>query len=351
MAERYFPAEWEEQQCIQLTWPHAATDWQYCLDDITETFLQLAEAITLHERLIVVTPDADSTRQQIKQRLGDKVLEQTSFCECPTNDTWARDHGALTLLGCDGKPADTMLLDFRFNGWGEKFPASLDNAINRHLADNGLIANTMADHDDFVLEGGSVESDGKGTVFTTSTCLLAPHRNQPLDREGIEVQLKSRLCANRVVWIDHGALIGDDTDGHIDTIVRCAPNDTLIYVKCHDTSDEQYEDFHALEEQLKQLRTTDGKPYNLIDVPMTDAILEDGERLPATYANFVILNGAVVVPTYGQPEKDQLAMEAIGKAFPDRETIGIDARTVIRQHGSLHCLTMQYFRPHAQTKQ
>ena len=343
MTGRFFPAEWHEQQCIQLTWPHAGTDWKYCLDEITETFLQLAEVITHYERLIVVAPDIELPRQQLRQRLSDKAFSQISFCECPTDDTWARDHGALTLLGRSGKPADTILMDFKFNGWGEKFPAAHDNAINRHLTEAGILTATMEDHNDFVLEGGSVESDGEGTVFTTSNCLLAPRRNQPLDKEDIESQLKTRLCAKRVVWLDHGQLLGDDTDGHIDTIVRCAPRNTLIYVSCDDANDEQHTDFEALKLQLQELRNNEGHPYRLIAVPMPDAIYEDGYRLPATYANFVIINGAVIVPTYGQPEKDTQALEAIRRAFPEREAIGIDARTVIRQHGSLHCLTMQYF--------
>ena len=193
-----------------------------------------------------------------------------------------------------------------------------------------------------MLEGGSIESDGRGTVFTTSQCLLAPHRNQPLTREDIELKLKEYLRAERIVWLDHGNLTGDDTDGHIDTIVRIAPDNTLLYVACDDSGDEQYDDFRALENQLRDLRTIDGEPYRLLRLPMPDAIFDDGDRLPATYANFVITNGAVICPTYNQPAKDAQAMKIIGEAFPGREVIGIDACTVIRQHGSLHCLTMQY---------
>ena len=201
----------------------------------------------------------------------------------------------------------------------------------------------MSSHDDFVLEGGAVESDGHGTVFTTSQCLLAPNRNQPLTQYGIEVQLRRRLHAQRIVWLNHGHLIGDDTDGHIDTIVRCAPDNTLLYVACDDPSDEQYEDFQALENQLKSLRTAEGEPYRLLPLPMPDAIFEDGERLPATYANFLIINWGVIVPTYAQPEKDDRAVATIAQAFPGREILRLDARTIIRQHGSVHCITMQYY--------
>ena len=221
----------------------------------------------------------------------------------------------------------------------------------------------MERHQDFVLEGGSIESDGRGTIVTTSQCLLAPNRNQPLTQAEIEAELKRRLRAERVVWLDHGNLVGDDTDGHIDTIVRCAPDDTLLYVGCDDENDEQFADFQALEQQLKSLRTADGKPYRLLRLPMPEAIFEEGEtrneeretrneergarneergeRLPATYANFLILNGAVLAPVYGQPANDAEALRVIGEAFPDRDIIPIDARTIIRQHGSIHCLTMQ----------
>ena len=337
----YFPAEWEQQSMVQLTWPHAGTDWADYLDEITETYLQLAALITRYERLLIVAPDTDATKKQLEERLTNEALSKVTFCQCPTNDTWARDHGALTLLGQE--PEEKRLLNFRFNGWGRKFEAHLDNAINSHLAKTGILSGPMFSHDDFVLEGGAVESDGRGTVFTTSQCLLAPNRNQPLTRHGIEVQLLRRLHAKRIVWLDHGNLIGDDTDGHIDTIVRCAPDDTLLYVACDDPSDEQYEDFQALQAQLRALRTTDDLPYRLLPLPMPAAIYDEGERLPATYANFLVINGAVIVPSYAQPENDDQAAAAIALAFPDRDILRLVARTIIRQHGSIHCLTMQYY--------
>ena len=341
MDNLYFPAEWEPQCFIQLTWPHAGTDWAYCLDEITETFIQMSEAITRFEPLLVVTPKTEATHDILATRLKPEALKRVTLFECLTNDTWARDHGPLTLLARDGKEC-ARLLDFQFNGWGCKFPAELDNAISSRLALARLLPHPLEDHGDFVLEGGSVESDGRGTVFTTSSCLLAPHRNQPMDRDEIERQLLRRLHARRVVWLDHGILSGDDTDGHIDTIVRCAPGDTLLHVSCDNKGDEHYDDFKALERQLTDLQTLDGRPYQLLPLPMPDAIYEEDFRLPATYANFVILNGAVLVPTYGQPDNDELAIQTIAQAFPGREVIPIDATTVIRQHGSLHCLTMQY---------
>ena len=327
---------------IQLTWPHAATDWADCLVEITATFTALADIITRYENLLIVTPDVRDTRHALSDKLSTEQLARIVFFECTTNDTWARDHAALTLIDRENATTTPLLLDFRFNGWGEKFPAQLDNAITRHLAEGGLFQVPLEDHEDFVLEGGSVESDGKGTVFTTAQCLLAPHRNQPLTIEEIEEQLKLRLRADRIVWLHHGNLVGDDTDGHIDTIVRCAPDDTLLYVCCENESDEQFADFQMLQEELRMLRTPKGEPYRLLPLPMPDAIYEDGDRLPATYANFVILNGAVIVPTYAQSDNDARALSIIQQAFPDHAIIGLDARTVIRQHGSLHCLTMQF---------
>ena len=283
------------------------------LDEITATYREMAREIEKREKLLVV---------------GE-----------PSNDTWARDHGFITLVDDHGH---AQLLDFCFNGWGEKFPAELDNAINRRLYDEGKVKGEYIDCLDFVLEGGSIESDGKGTVFTTSCCLLAPHRNQPMTKEQIEEHLKQELHAERIVWINHGSLTGDDTDGHIDTLVRICPDDTLLYMGCDNPDDEQYEELHLMEEELKTFRTIEGKPYRLLKLPMPRPIIFEGERLPATYANFLVINGAVLCPTYAQPDLDAEALRLIGEAFPEREIVGIDCRSIIKQHGSLHCCTMQY---------
>ena len=307
---RRMPAEWEPQSMVQLTWPHKDTDWAPILPEITDVYDNLAREIRKREQLLIVD-------------------------DIPHNDTWARDHGFITVEE-NGKK---ILLDFCFNGWGEKFPANLDNAINRHLYEQGLISGTYENHLDFVLEGGSIESDGKGTIFTTSCCLMAPHRNQPLTQLEIEKLLMQYLGAERVVWINHGSLIGDDTDGHIDTLVRICPNDTLLYIG----DDEDHPDLVSMEDELKTFRTLDGHPYRLLRLPLPRPIYDDVDRLPATYANYLVVNGAVLVPTYNQPDLDQEAMNVIQQAFPDREIIGIDCRAVIKQHGSLHCCTMQYY--------
>ena len=331
------PPEWAEQCAIQLTWPHEATDWREYLDDICETYLEMADAITRHERLLVVTPEPEHVRAQLETRLSAGQMSRVVMHKCDTNDTWARDHGFISLK----RGGSVRLLDFRFNGWGDKFPADLDNAINRSLYINKVVKGEYVDHNDFVLEGGSIESDGRGTVFTTTNCLLAPNRNQPLTRAEIDARLKEMLGAERVVWIDYGHLDGDDTDGHIDTLVRVAPDDTLLYVGCTDNSDSHYDDLTLMERQLKSLRTADGKPYRLLKLPMPRPVYDGDDRLPATYANFVIINGAVIYPTYGQPDLDGEAARLIEEAFPGRELVGIDSLTVVRQHGSLHCCTMQ----------
>ena len=295
-------AEWEEQEFVQLTWPHEKTDWAPMLDEITATYIEMAQAISEREKLLIVAPDVEKVKRLLAEHLTTQQMSNVVYHQCPTNDTWARDHAFLTL-------SDGTLLDFCFNGWGEKFEASLDNAINRSLYSSLFTLNSSLyeSHLDFVLEGGSIESDGKGTIYTTRCCLLAPHRNQPLTEQQIEQELKRRLRADRIVWLDDEPLPGDDTDGHIDTLARILPDGTLLRM------------------------------------PLPDPIYdEDGTQLPATYANYLIINGAVLVPTYGQPANDERAIQRIQEAFPDREMIPIDSRSIIRQHGSIHCCTMQY---------
>ena len=325
------PAEWEPQSQVQLTWPHKGTDWAPMLPEITAVYEAMAREISKREALLVVAPEG--TAQPV-------FNSQLSILN--SNDTWARDHGFITVEETsDLKPqtSDIVLLDFKFNGWGEKFEAELDNAINRQLYDRGMVRGTYEDHLDFVLEGGSIESDGKGTIFTTACCLLAPHRNQPLTQAEIEERLKLWLGAKRVVWLQHGSLIGDDTDGHIDTLVRICPDDTLLYIG----SDADHPDLVAMEQELQGLRTIDGKPYRLLKLPLPRPIYDGEDRLPATYANYLVINGAVLVPTYGQPDLDEEALCTIRQAYPNREIVGIDCQAVIRQHGSLHCCTMQYY--------
>lgn len=314
---------------VQLTWPHEQTDWLPTLGDITATYVKLAVEIARRELLLIVAPEPEKALAAIRPHATAEEMGRISTFACPTNDTWARDHGFITLTaGCHKR-----LLDFRFNGWGEKFESSLDNAINRRMYEAGVVEGEYIDCTDFVLEGGSIESDGKGTVFTTSTCLLAPHHNQPMTKQQIEERLKRSLCAKRIVWFDCAPMDGDDTDGHIDTMIRVAPNDTLLYNE-------------GLKIKSECAFAAQAEPsscgFRLLPLPLPRPIIADGERLPATYANFLVINGAVLCPTYGQPDLDDRACSMIASAFPCREIVRIDCRSVIVQHGSLHCCTMQF---------
>ncbi len=320
------PAEWEEQAFVQLTWPTAETDWSPYLEEAEACFTRIAEEIQKRQPLYIF-------RGEI-------------------NDTWARDHAFITTRGEDGQ---LFINDFQFNGWGLKFAANHDNQINRNFrleqignpkegdaVSDFFQKSILIDHLNIVLEGGSVESDGKGTILTTEDCLMAPNRNNYLQRKEAEEMLKDKLGAERVLWLENVGLTGDDTDSHIDTLARFAPNDTMVY--CYEDTDKTAQSWglKSMKAQLEAFRTKEGKPYHLIPLPMPAPVEYDGEILPATYANFLIINGAVLVPTYGQPDKDEEALAAIQQAFPDREIVGIDCQVLVRQHGSLHCVTMQY---------
>ena len=329
------PAEWAPQSGIQLTWPHAGTDWAHMLTEVQACFAAIAREIAQRELLLIVTPEPEEVKKQISATVN---MQNVRFMECETNDTWARDHGAITMLDAEG----ASLLDFMFNGWGLKFASDKDNLITRQAVESGFLNGRYVNRLGFVLEGGSIESDGLGTLLTTSECLLSPNRNGQMGRDEIEEYLCSLFHLKQVLWLDHGYLAGDDTDSHVDTLARLCSPDTIAYVQCNDTQDEHYEALHQMEEQLKTFRTLDGTPYRLLALPMADKIEEEGERLPATYANFLIMNDAVLYPTYRQPENDQRAKEVLQEAFPEYEIVGIDCRALIKQHGSLHCVTMQY---------
>lgn len=335
MRSPHLPAEWHPQSGIQLTWPHANTDWAHMLTEVQECFVNIAREIAKRELLLIVTPEPEAVEKQIAATVN---MANVRFLECETNDTWARDHGAITMID-GGNPS---LLDFTFNGWGLKFASDRDNRITRHAIEAGVLKGHYVNHLGFVLEGGSIESDGMGTLLTSSECLLSPNRNGQLNKVEIEEFLKSTFHLQKILWLDHGYLAGDDTDSHIDTLARFCTTDTIAYVKCEDKEDEHYDALSAMEEQLKTFRTLAGEPYRLLALPMADKIEENGERLPATYANFLILNDAILYPTYNQPENDRKAEQVLQEAFPKHQIVGIDCRALIKQHGSLHCVTMQY---------
>lgn len=331
-----FPAEWAPQSGVQLTWPHKFTDWAPILDEVIPCFVAIAQAIVAREKLLIVCLDENEVREQ----LGDSIdYEQVFFHETETNDTWARDHGGVSVW-VDGQP---VVYDFVFNGWGMKFPANYDNLITRDLFLDDIFEENVlpVNMQPFVLEGGSIESDGKGTLLSTVECLASVNRNEFLDQEALENYLSGVFGVKRFLWLENGYLAGDDTDSHIDTLARFCDEETIAYVKCEDEEDEHYEELKAMEKELFAFKTAEGKPYRLVPLPMADSVYWMDDRLPATYANFLIINGAVLLPFYQSP-KDEVAREILQSVFLDREVIGINCLPLIKQHGSLHCVTMQY---------
>lgn len=324
------PAEWEPQEAVLICWPHEKTNWAPYLNEAEAVFMDIAEAIARFEQLIVVVPDKECVHTKLAAR-GVR-MDRIALYEIESNDTWARDFGPVTIYE-DGKP---VLLDFTFNGWGKKFKAGLDNQITTKLYAADAFGSTPLRSVDLILEGGSIDSDGQGNLLTTAECLLNPNRNPQLDKKQIEARLTSELAVNNFQWLENGWLAGDDTDSHIDTLARFCPNNRILYVRCDDPADEHFPALRNMEDELKKMEA-----FQLLPLPWPKAKFDaDGKRLPATYANFLIINGAVLVPTYNDPADFQ-ALETIGKAFPNREIIGIDCSTLILQHGSLHCVTMQ----------
>ena len=329
------PAEWEEQDGVLLAWPHEATDWKPFLPQIQETFAALIAQASHHARVILVTNTPDEVRRFLLHTGARQ--ERITFVPLPTNDTWARDFGPITVYE-NGHP---VLLDFQFNGWGGKFTANLDNAVSRGIKEHGIFGATHLRRIHLILEGGAIDSDGHGTILTTRSCLANPNRNPHLTPAEVEHALRQFLGAERIFWLENGHLAGDDTDGHVDMLARFAPHDTIVHVACDNPADEHHASISAMVEELRSLRTAAGRPYRLLALPWPDAKhAPDGHRLPASYANFLILNGAVLAPTYNDP-RDKAALGIIAQAFPGRKIIGIDCSDLILQHGSLHCVTMQ----------
>lgn len=329
------PAEWEAQDAVLLAWPHEGTDWGYMLDDVRPVFAEIILQIARFERVLLTAPFAAEAGDFLAAAGVD--MSRVTIFEMPNNDSWARDFGPITVMFSD-KP---VLLDFGFNGWGLKFPANHDNLITKRLKEQGALIPNLKTIG-LIMEGGSIESDGLGTILTTTECMLSPNRNPQLDKSEIEQAMASLLGARRVLWLNHGYLAGDDTDSHVDTLARICPNNVIIYTACDDQRDEHYQELKLMEQELEAFRAPDGSPYRLIPLPWPKAHFDEAaHRLPATYANFLAINGAVLVPTYRDNDKDQLAMERIGQAFPGRQVIGIDCLPLLEQHGSLHCVTMQ----------
>ncbi|UZR29969.1 agmatine deiminase family protein [Methylococcus mesophilus] len=335
---RFIP-EWEKQSAVLIAWPPGSGDFAPWLGDVEQTYAAIAAAVSRRETLLIACLDPAHER-----RIGE-ILKNTGvddnrvvFIRIPYDDIWVRDTAPLSRLN-DGR---VELLDFRFNGWGGKYECADDAALAARLVAAGIFGRTPRVAVDFVLEGGSVETDGLGTVLTTSHCLLNPNRNPGYGRSEIEACLSETLGADRILWLDHGKAEGDDTDAHVDTLARFCSEHTIAYTACDDESDPHHAPLKAMERQLQDLKQRDGRPYTLVPLPIPQPIRdEEGRRLPATYANFLIVNGAVLVPVYGDPA-DSVALERLAPCFPDREIVPIRCTPLIHQYGSLHCMSMQF---------
>ena len=330
-----FPAEWEPQSAILIAWPHAGTDWAARLDEVEDTYIALVMAITRFEPVIVCVAD-DDVQAYARARLASARVDMrcVRFVEVTYDDSWLRDSGPITLRDHDGY----RLLDFRFTGWGGKFDASQDDRLVQALEGIGIFIKSSRQPIDFALEGGAIETDGAGTLLTTWQCLHERHPD--LDRETLASRLSGWLHQDRILWLDHGSLEGDDTDAHIDTLARFAGEDAIVFQDCDDPSDTHYRELQAMAIELASLRTRDGKPYHLFRLPWPQSIVDEGRRLAASYANFLIINGAVLMPVYGD-SADAQAQTVLAEAFPDREIVPVPCRPLIWQNGSLHCITMQ----------
>lgn len=331
----HFPAEWHTQDLIQLTWPHEQTDFANVYNDAVACFCTIAREISIRQKLLIVCADI----QKVKQQLGDILNDSIYFFKCDSNDVWARDHGPITVY----QNGVAVLYDFAFNGWGKKFPFEKDTQITEKLCNSMFFTHAVRqDYSHFVFEGGSIESNGNGVLLTTEACLLSKFRNKHLQKSTIEIFLKDIFAAHTVLWLRHGFLQGDDTDSHIDTLARFVNEDTICYVQCADENDLHYAELHTMEQELRAFTKPDGSYFNLVALPMVTPVYDNnGDRLPATYANFLIINNAVLLPIYAC-ETDAIAIEIVSALFPDRQVVPIDCSVLVLQHGSLHCVTMQY---------
>ena len=333
-----FPAEWEPQSAVLLAWPHAGTDWAERLADVEDTYIALVAAIARFQPIVACVAD-DDVEAYARARLASArvPMDRVRFVTVPYDDTWLRDSGPVTLLPADGA-GRPCLLDFRFTGWGGKFEASLDDQLVQALRDAGIFSKNDSQSIDFALEGGAIDTDGQGTLLTTWQCLRERHPGT--SREDLARRLAGWLHQDRVLWLDHGYLEGDDTDAHVDTLARFAAPDAIIYQACDDPDDSHFDELQSMAGELAALRTADGRPYRLFPLPWPRPVIDGNRRLAASYANFLIIDGAVLMPAYGDPA-DDAAARVLAEAFPGRQVVPVPCRPLIWQNGSLHCITMQ----------
>jgi agmatine/peptidylarginine deiminase len=336
-ATPFWPAEWAPQDGVLIAWPHEGTDWSANLDDVETSYSLLVAAIARRQDVLVCVADA-AIERHMRARLAAVAVDpdRLRVARIDYDDTWLRDSGPITLHS----DAGPVLLDFRFTGWGGKFEAGRDDRLIGGLLERGAFAPGVGHRTvDFALEGGAVETDGEGTLLSTWHCLATRHPGQ--DREAVEARLADALKVDRFLWLDNGALSGDDTDAHIDTLARFAAADRIVYQACDDRADDHHQALASMAAELAAFRTRAGAPYALYPLPWPRPIHDAaGRRLAASYANFLVINDAVLMPGYGDPA-DQVAAGVLAGAFPGRSVEVIPCRPLIEQNGSLHCLTMQ----------
>ncbi len=333
-----FPAEFEPHVATWLSWPHKEASWPGKLDAIYPYYAQFIKILAESEKVRINVADEamkDFALQCIKNAGAD--LNQVEFYFHPSNDAWCRDHGPAFLINPDAAEQKKVIVDWDYNAWGGKYPPfDLDDVIPTLI---GKQFNIPVFHPGIVMEGGSVEFNGKGALLTSTACLLNPNRNPHLNQSQIEEYLMDFYGVDQILWVDEG-VVGDDTDGHIDDTVRFVNEDTVLTVVEDNPEDENYHILQHNLKQLKEMRLLNGKPLNIIELPMPDAVVFDDQRLPASYANFYIANKSVIVPTF-RCAKDEIALQIIQNCFPEREVVGIDSTEIIWGLGSFHCLSQQ----------
>ena len=310
-------AEWEKQELIFLSLPHENTDWKPYLDEILDAYERLVAAIAPFQKVVLICPDERIFRERFAK------FDNVEFVKIDTDDTWIRDYGMIDVQ--DGEKI--VSYDFKFNAWGGKFESSKDNAVNLELAKR---FKSDLRSIDLVLEGGSIDFNGRGTLLTTQKCLLNDNRNAHLNKEQIEARLKELFGLGRVIWLKNGFIKGDDTDSHVDTLARFIAHDTIAYASCDDPNDEHFEELAAMKKELENTG------FKLVPLPLPKAKFYGGRRLGCTYANFIFINGAVIVPTYSD-DNDKIVLERLARELPNHKIIGVDSLVFVRQNGSLHC--------------
>ncbi|HVT85262.1 MAG TPA: agmatine deiminase family protein [Chitinophagaceae bacterium] len=333
----YFPAEFAPHVATWLSWPHKEASWPGKIHTIYPYYTQFIKELTKSEKVNINVNDQPMKDFAIQQlQMIDTDLSKIEFFFHPTNDAWCRDHGPAFLINPNAA-TKKVIVDWNYNAWGNKYPPyDLDDVIPTLIATHYHIP---VYYPGIIMEGGSVEFNGKGTLMTSTACLLNPNRNPDLNQQQIEETLFHYYGVEQVLWVDEG-IVGDDTDGHIDDTVRFVNEDTVIAVIEEKKSDDNYELLQKNLGQLKKMRLLNGKQLNVIELPMPDEVIYEKQRLPASYANFYIANRSVIVPTY-RCDKDEKVVRIIQECFPNRNVIGIDSTDLIWGLGSFHCLSQQ----------